>query len=533
MKYLLITLLISLSYLSFSQMSLAPGVIDAHFVSGRFQGYITKIDIGREVYNDLNTKYKNNELKLNENQEIIFESNKLTYPFNISIPYLHLLFEDDHWAVRTMKTINIENSSQGLFSEKGPSSHQYYRERDRTIRTDTVYNEYGNSVFLNIIKEALKTNNITPYLNLKYDVILDETYNPDQKASDSLSLLLENANKIVVKEDYFYNKQNGKTESQIIALGFYNGNKLLFWTYYPEVSYILRNDFTYYNKNFNNQYFTTFDKILKQQQYDIDSLSIANQKINVYDWKKDTRYDTHQEHLTEMNALFYAELIKSYIENNYINYTGKINLKVHNNLTLSTQLISGQIQGICILKNKENLTVLKIEFKNHIPHGNYTEYWGNGNIKEIGRFELGIKEGKWENYFSDNKTMGIRNYRNGWMNGQQELWYKNGNKYMSFNYENFMLNGVYNRFNEKGNLMESGFFRNNYPDQTWKINLQIPQEYLEIILNNKELEWKYPIESYEDGILSYEVQLEQGPKEKNCPSPIYTCVSLISISDVK
>ena len=70
-----------------------------------------------------------------------------------------------------------------------------------------------------------------------------------------------------------------------------------------------------------------------------------------------------------MNALFYIKLFKSYIQANYRNYTGKVNMKVHDNLILSTQLETGQIEGICKLINESNLPVVQLEFKNHIPQG--------------------------------------------------------------------------------------------------------------------------------------------------------------------
>jgi hypothetical protein len=76
----------------------------------------------------------------------------------------------------------------------------------------------------------------------------------DTIARDSLADLLKIANKIVVKEDYYYDKYSGETGSQIIALGFYNNEQSLFWTYYPEVSYTLRNSFMLFDRNLGRIY---------------------------------------------------------------------------------------------------------------------------------------------------------------------------------------------------------------------------------------------------------------------------------------
>jgi antitoxin component YwqK of YwqJK toxin-antitoxin module len=111
-----------------------------------------------------------------------------------------------------------------------------------------------------------------------------------------------------------------------------------------------------------------------------------------------------------MNALFYVSLVRSYVYSNYRNYSGSIKLNVHDNLVLSAQLETGQIQGTCSLIDQSEQPVVQIIFKNNIPHGAYTEYWPNGKIKEKGMFELGLKEGEWLNYFSDGKPMAERNY---------------------------------------------------------------------------------------------------------------------------
>ena len=529
--FLLIVFAFSLNH-TFAQ---APGVLDAHFISERYSSFKDNIDIGDKVWEDFLLKRKNGELKLEKGQDTLFSTKRQHhfYPYILGIPYLHLFYEDDHWAVRVYKTVNLETACHGLFGDKGPARHKYIREEDKSIRTDTIYNQLGNTIFKEIIYKGIKSDNITAFSSIWFDQILTPNYYMDTIARDSLADLLKIANKIVVKEDYYYDKYSGETGSQIIALGFYNNEQSLFWTYYPEVSYTLRNSFMLFDRNLGTHLRTSYDELFKSNSYDIESISFSSHKINEsyeYNYKK-RKADQH--HATEMNALFYVSLVRSYVYSNYRNYSGSIKLNVHDNLVLSAQLETGQIQGTCSLIDQSEQPVVQIIFKNNIPHGAYTEYWPNGKIKEKGMFELGLKEGEWLNYFSDGKPMAERNYARGWMNGEQTFWYQNKKKFMTFNYAEFMLNGPFLRFNEKGDLMESGFFTNNYPDGNWNINLFIPKEYVDVVMNNKDLDWEYPATAFEDGILSYDLVLEQGAKPTNCPSPVFTCVSLVKMSEVR
>jgi len=518
--------------LTFAQ---APGVLDAHFISERYHTFSDIMDIGDEVWDDFLLKHNKGELKLEKDQDTLFSKKRQShfYPYILGIPYLHLFYEDDHWAVRVYKTVDLETSCNGLFGSKGPARHLYIREKDKSITTDTIYNQWNNAIFKEIIYKGIKSDYITAYSTIWYDRELTADFQTDTLIRDSLAHLVWIANKIVIKEDYYYDKYKGQTGSQIIALGFYKDDESLFWTYYPELSYTLRNSFMLFDNKLGTQSQTSYDEIFKSHRYDIESIAFSSHKINEsYEYNYKNR-NADQQHATEMNALFYVSLIQSYIYSSYHNYSGTINLIVHDNLVLSTKLETGQIQGICSLIDQSKKPVVQITFKNNIPQGAYTEYWPNGKIKEKGMFEMGLKEGEWLNYFSDGKQMAARNYARGWMDGEQNFWYQNKKKYMTFTYSKFMLNGPFLRFNEKGGLMESGFFTNNYPDGAWQINIPIPQAYVDVVMNNEELNWKYSPAAFEDGILSYNLVLEQGPKPTNCPSPIFTCVSLVSMGEVR
>ncbi len=535
MRFNIVIILIFLSPKSYSQ---APGVLDAHFISERHNTFINLIEIGGKVWVDFYEKYRNKEFKSLQKEDSIFinssrMANPSYYPNRIGMPYLYLLHEDDHWAIRTFKTINLETSYQGIFWEKGPMRHKYIRESDKSIRTDTVYNANGNHIFKKIIEEGVNNGNITPYINAEYDYILDKNYHLDSSAQDSLANLLALCNKIVVKEDYFYNKHTGITGSQIISIGFFKDNQQLIWTYYPELSYTLRNNFLLFDYDLNLQFYTTFDEIFKNHLYDIESLSTTALRINDISWNHIRKEDSKLEYLTELNALFYVDLLKSYVNANYRNYSGIVELQVHDGLTLNASLENGQIQGKCSLFKPDKTPKIEISFKNHIANGDYFEYHSNGKIKESGKFEMGLKTGLWINYFIEGEKMAQRNYLRGWLDGEQIFWYRDGKEYMTFNYSNFMLNGPFSRYNSNGTPSESGYFTNNYPDKSWTINLTLPEEYVNIVQRNKELDWLYSPEAYQDGILSYSVVLEQGPKKTDCPSPIYTCVSLVSMSEVK
>ena len=522
-------------FISSGVHSQAPGVLDSRFISERHHTFIDHIDIGGEIWDDIFDKFRNNQLSLTKPEDSLFLTGHYSgfYPSRIGIPYLHLFHEDDHWAVRTFKTVDLETSYQGIFWEKGPARHRYYREEDRSLRTDTVFNEHGIHIFKEIVQKGIELDRITPYINMQYDYILDNSYHLDSNARDSIAQLIPLCNKIVIKEDYYYNKYTGTTGSQIIALGFFHNDQTLVWTYYPELSYSLRNNFLFFDHDLNLQLNTTFDEVFKDHFYDIESLSLQPLRINNWRWNDFRKEESDLVHLTDIDALFYVDLVQSYIEANYRNYSGKVEMSVHNNLVLQTTLESGQIQGECKLLSKDKNLRIQINFKNHIANGDYFEYYENGELKETGKFETGLKEGLWTNFFKGGEKMGHRNYSNGWLEGQQKFWYQNGTEYIVFYYENFMLNGPFVRYNPEGSISEKGYFTDNYPDKKWTINLHLPQQYVSIVQSNKDLDWLYPTETYSDGILSYKVELEQGPKLKECPTPIFTCVSLKEMSTVE
>lgn len=510
----------------------APGVLDAAFISERHHVYMEHLDIGGDVWDNLTSEYRKGTLNLSAEDSSFIDNNYSGYyRSQIGIPYSPLYHEDDHWALRVYKTVDLETSYQGVFWDKGPARHRYFRESDGSTRTDTVYNETGYHVFKLIIQAGILMDRITPYLDEYYTQKIDWNRSlPDTLVRDSLGKLTPLANKIVLKEDYFYNKYTGETDSKIIAMGFYQGDKELFWCYYPELSYSLRNNFLFFDHDLNWQLNTTYDEIFKNQLYDVSEIEYKTHKIETWRWRP-KEPDLSQ--FTEMNALFQVDLMKDYIEANYRNYSGIVNHPVHNGYTLSTELQNGQIQGKCAFITAEQQTVVSVEFKNHMPHGNYVEYHSNGKLKENGRFEMGLKTGKWIDYSEKGKVLAERNYQNGWMQGEQNLYYSNGKPFVNFTYDKFMLNGPYERFSEKGKISEKGFFTNNYPDKNWEINLELPEEFIRIVKSNKQAKWYYPVDAYLDGVLSYQVELEVGPKETNCPTPVFTCVSLLNMSEVK
>jgi len=513
--------------ISFGQ-SQAPGILDGPFISERHHAFIDLLEYGDEVWDDLLRKKNKKELVLTEAQKEIFEKRRHYsgfYPYEFGMDYNPLFYEDDHWSTRVYKTVNLSTSYNGVFGPKGPIRLHYIREKGK-ILTDTLYNDRGNTIFLERIEEAIRKEWITTYTDVWYGQILDDSYHPDSIAVDSIAALVKTANKMLIKEDYFYIKQTGKVESMIVAVGLYKDDQKLLWMYYPELSYSLRADFLFFDDELYMQSSTNVDRILREQRYEVESLRYETHKIHGYRWYLRDGDGEQTEYMTEMNALFQMDFIQTTIRANYRNYTGSIEREIHNDLILKARLENGQLQGLCELVTAENNPSVQIEFKNNIANGEYSEFYKNGKLKEKGRFELGLKEGEWLNYFESGKKMAERNYERGWMQGKQQFWFENRKPFMTFSYDNFELNGPFERYTEKGDLMESGFFSDNYPDGTWEVNMTLPQFYLDIFHANENLAWPYPTEAYKDGVLTFKVELEQGPQEKNCPSPMFKCVSL-------
>lgn len=52
-----------------------------------------------------------------------------------------------------------------------------------------------------------------------------------------------------------------------------------------------------------------------------------------------------------------------------------------------------------------------LEYKEGDPHGNFKAFYLNGNIKEKGQFNNGVRQGEWIEYYQNNKIKSIRYYK--------------------------------------------------------------------------------------------------------------------------
>lgn len=75
-------------------------------------------------------------------------------------------------------------------------------------------------------------------------------------------------------------------------------------------------------------------------------------------------------------------------------------------------------------------------FSGKLLDGGYADYYLNKQLKEKGRFKLGLKKGEWN------------------------TWNEQGILLSKFQYQNGLLSGRYNKFDTLGNRSESGSYRN-------------------------------------------------------------------------
>jgi len=130
----------------------------------------------------------------------------------------------------------------------------------------------------------------------------------------------------------------------------------------------------------------------------------------------------------------------------------------------------------------QNLTYTGEVIDDHIPHGNGTLTWPNGD-KYIGMFKLGLRDGlgkqyckwmyvgEWKNgnmigqgtftYISGKKFIGkITDWINDKLLGDGELW-KDGRKIYEGHVENGYFNGKGKRFQSDGSVYEGTFVNSN------------------------------------------------------------------------
>ena len=116
-----------------------------------------------------------------------------------------------------------------------------------------------------------------------------------------------------------------------------------------------------------------------------------------------------------------------------LEYLLKQNVSVHNDsVNITTQIL---VEEQAVKINDETLYYWYKAGRIHqsrgglagdVLHGNYVEYFENGNIKIQGVFFLGTKDETWKEWYSNGELKTIQNWKKGVLHGESKMFGLNG-----------------------------------------------------------------------------------------------------------
>lgn len=126
-------------------------------------------------------------------------------------------------------------------------------------------------------------------------------------------------------------------------------------------------------------------------------------------------------------------------------------------------------------------------------HNDFTEYFGNGKIKQEGKFRNGLPIDFWKEYYPNGQTKKITEYKNGKKVNLQKEFYESAQLKNEKYYFEGLLTGKSTSYHPDGKILEQGLYQNNqkighwvqyYPDGKIKISTNFQEgldhgEYIE------------------------------------------------------
>ncbi|NCB45077.1 MAG: toxin-antitoxin system YwqK family antitoxin [Clostridia bacterium] len=97
---------------------------------------------------------------------------------------------------------------------------------------------------------------------------------------------------------------------------------------------------------------------------------------------------------------------------------------------------------------------LKSNFVDGKQHGEYVEYFQNGQINYKYNFKTGLEDGEWIWYNEKGNTLKKANYKEGKLHGEWITWFDNGQIHVKGQYENGEEVGEWFQWDEAGNPVE-------------------------------------------------------------------------------
>jgi antitoxin component YwqK of YwqJK toxin-antitoxin module len=500
----------------------SSGVLDASIVNERFFVTIENIDIGRNLFFDIESlSYAN---KLDFSYSTNPEKTKEYFKKDLKVTglnYCYLFDEQETWHLRVFRTIDL-NQKENEYFLKGSRYILRTKESDGFIKKDTLFNELETSL-INIVSKGIKSASITPYQFPYFE------YNKEFKNQFDFDSLSKQFCYVKIKEDWRYDRITGQLKCYPIGLAFLDKNKKeLLWFYYPELKLNL---FSFYNisYDFGDLREASWQYIFENHKYFTHSLEIQNHKNNQSFNGNNEDYSFHR---NDFHALFKLELVDEHIRKFRYKYSGEIEDRLLDGRLVKGMLINGIKQGKWVVLYENGVENISVNYTNNVLHGIYIDKFANGKIAEKGMFNFGFREGEWVSYFENGKLLAKRNYKSGMLDGIQSTWYESGKNHLIYNYKNFQLNGNFKRWNEEGILTESGQFKDDIFVGAWQINLKISADVIELLKNNPNHNWGFATSALNDGYLTYSVNIEHITDMRYCTVK-WTCLKRTSISEIK
>lgn len=508
-----------LALLTSSSLAQNSGVLDASVVNERFFITRSSIDIGFDLSEYTKHLLYFDSLQLTPEIEAKLKDGQRKWNLKATgLTYCYLFDEQHTWALRSYRIIDLSNPKNEYFIKGARWIHKV-RMEDGFLKRDTIF--YESESFLNIIEDELKRDYVTPYQfpYFEYDTTFKNTINIDS-ISETIKFLK-------IKEDWRYDKENGKLKSYPIGLALLDEAKNeVVWFYYPELRYGLYHRYVKYE--FPEAYSASWTSIIENHLYMTESIRLEHHRNHQL---MHHHNDDDNEHRNEFNSLFEIELINNHIRMQHFNKTGIINEEMFDGRIISGRLENGVKKGLWLVKYKNGKTSVEIEFINNQPQGLFVQKSENGTTIIKGNFKQGLKTGTWLSYFNNGQVRTERNFQFGMLEGKQQTWHSDGQKHLTYSYKNYKLNGLFERRDTNGVATEKGLFKDDYFIGNWSIALKLSDIQKELIKTNPNHNWGFEVDAVENGYLDYSVKIEQITDMNYCA--VNTCLKQISISEIK
>ncbi len=128
----------------------------------------------------------------------------------------------------------------------------------------------------------------------------------------------------------------------------------------------------------------------------------------------------------------------------------------------------GELHGLDVIYYNNHVKEIG-HWKNGKQNGLFQMFTETGILVDNALFKNGERDGLTEQFYSDNGKLRISvNYKNGVLHGEYKQFYENGNIYAETYYNEGVINGNFKDYYENGVLRFAGEYKNGLQDGTWK-----------------------------------------------------------------